>query len=189
VSFFDGFNHLPDIHFDTASPELPVASTIEFERVYPPIRVYGVDSEIPNRWFTLKGDVAYFTAPTGSTDEYLLYVVQLERQVGEWSLIAGYTGNAVTRRRVLVSFAPERLLSDSIMARVAYTIDPNRNLEFEALVGRDGAGAYGSIEYTHAYGRHWRATVTGIVLGGGSDEFLGQYSHNSHVMARIRYSF
>jgi hypothetical protein len=189
VSFFDGFNNLPDIQFDAASPESPVPSALEFERVYPRIRVYGVDSEVPNRWFTIKGEVAYFTAPTGSTDEYLLYVVQLERQVGEWSFIAGYTGDVVTERRVLVSFAPERLLSDSIIARVAYTIDPNRSLEFEALVGRDGAGAYGSIEYTHAYGRHWRATVTANVLGGGSDDFLGQYSRNSHVMAKLRYSF
>jgi hypothetical protein len=189
LSFFDGFNHLPDIRLDTASLESPAPPTLEFLRVYPRIRVYGFDCEIPNRWFTFKAEAAYFTAPAGSTDEYWLYVVQVERQVGEWSLIAGYAGSVVTERRSLASFSPELGLSDSIMGRVAYTISPNSSIELEGAVRRNGAGAYGSIEYSQAYGRHWRATVAAIVLGGASHEFLGQYGHNSHVMARIRYSF
>lgn len=189
LSYFDGFNHFPDIHFDAASPESSVPSTIEPLRIYPRIRVYGADCAIPNRWFTLKGEAAYFTAPDHSTDEYLLYVVQLERQVGEWSLSGGYVGQVVTDRRSLVSFTPDRGLSEAFMARVAYTIDPNRSIEFEGAVRQNGAGAYGSIEYSHAYGRHWRATVRAIALGGSGDDFLGQYGHNSHVMARIRYSF
>jgi len=38
-------------------------------------------------------------------------------------------------------------------------------------------------------GQHWRATVTGIAIGGHGDDFLGQYHRNSNVQAAIRYSF
>src|SRR5262249_16877961 len=83
--FLDGFNHLPNFGTDVqaASPLIRVA------RVYPAIRTYGGDAAIPFRWFTVKGEAAYFTSSTGSTgspantDEYVLYVVQLERQSGE----------------------------------------------------------------------------------------------------------
>ncbi len=34
---------------------------------------------VPTRWLTVKGEVAYFTSRSPGTDEYVLYVVQVER--------------------------------------------------------------------------------------------------------------
>ena len=66
ASFFDGFNHLP---------------TIDGGLIYPPIRMYGGDVAAPTRWFTIKGEAAYFTsresAGAAEADEFVLYVVQL----------------------------------------------------------------------------------------------------------------
>jgi len=185
LSFFDGFNHLPNI--ETALQPAPLR--IEVTRVYPSIRTYGGDAAVPTRWATIKGEAAYFSSSFPGTDEYLLYVVQLERQSGEWAIVAGYAGEVVTTRRTQLTFAPDRGLTKSIVARASYTIGPTRNVGFEIAVRQNGAGFYGKAEYSQARGAHWRATVSAVVLAGDADDFLGQYQRNSHVRAVLRYSF
>jgi hypothetical protein len=193
ASFFDGFNHLPTFATDL-QPSPPL---IRVARIYPDIRMYGGDAAIPLRWFTVKGEAAYFTSSTSSTgspsspgsDEYVLYVVQVERQSGEWVFVAGYAGEAVTVQRVALTFAPDRGLTRSIVGRASYTIDPNRSVAFETAVRQNGAGVYAKAEYSQARGQHWRATVSGVLLAGEEDDFIGQYQRNSHVSVGVRYSF
>src|SRR5262249_680651 len=185
VSFFDGLNHLPDIVLQVQASPLRVAVT----RVYPEIRMYGAGTALPTRWFTLKSEVGYFTASSQTSDEYVLYVVQLERQSGEWVLVGGYAGEAVTARRSTLDFAPDRGMTRSIIARASYTIDTARSVAFEAAVRQNGDGVYGKLEYSHARGQHWRATASGVAIAGRRGGFLGQYRRNSHVKAAIRYSF
>jgi hypothetical protein len=105
VSFYDGFNHLPAIQPGGLDP---ASATIDFMRVYPAIRSYGADAAVPFRWFTLKTEAAAFTSRSSSTDEYVLYVLQVERQTGEWLLIGGYAGEIVTNARAPFAFAPDR---------------------------------------------------------------------------------
>jgi hypothetical protein len=153
------------------------------------MRAYGADAAVPTRFFTLKGEAAYATSDTPGTDDYVLYVVQLERLTGEWQLAAGYAGEVVTARRAAATFAPDRGLTRAIVARAAYTIDSNRSLAVEGVARQNGRGAYTKVEYSHARGQHWRGTLTGAVIAGRRDDFLGQYNRNSHVAAGIRYSF
>ena len=202
LSFFDGFNHLPNMDalttFNAESAEIaqPACSAcsarsalIVVRRIYPSIRAYGVDAAVPTRWFTIKGEAAYFTSSSPDTDEYLLYVLQLERQTGEWVLVGGYAGEAVTARRAPLTFAPDRGMTRSIVARASYTIDPNRSVAFESAVRQNGDGVYAKAEYSQARGQHWRATVTAVVIAGSEDDFLGQYHRNSHATVALRYSF
>ena len=191
LSFFDGFNSAPDIlstvRYATEPPVRPTA--VEVTRVYPPIRTYGGDMAWPLRWFTVKTEAAYFTSSSASTDAYVLYVLQLERQSGEWVFVGGYAGEAVTRRRAALTFSPERGMSRSSVGRVSYTIDTNRSAAFEGALRQDGRGAYGRAEYSQAQGQHWRATIAFVALRGQSDDFFGQYRRNSNVTVRLRYSF
>ena len=152
LSFSNGFNHLPNIG-QVGQLGTPV---ITLMRTYPAIRTYGGDAAIPTRWFTLKGEAAYFTSSTPLTDDYVLFVVQLERQTGEWVIVAGYAGEAITARRSTLSFAPDRGMTRSLVARASYTIDPVRTLAFETAVRQNGAGAYGKVEYSQARGAHCR---------------------------------
>ena len=187
LSFFDGFNHLPDVQ---SSPRpLPLPLEIGVARVYRPIRTYGADAAVPTRWFTVKGETAYFTSSAEDTDEYVLYVVQLERQAGEWLVVGGYAGEAVTRRGAVLTFAPDRGLTRSVLGRASYTIDTNRSLAFEGAVRQNGNGAYAKAEYSQADGQHWRATIAATLIRGNGDDFLGQYRRNSHVALALRYSF
>jgi hypothetical protein len=185
VSVFDGFNHLPNIE---VAPGLR-PGRFDLVRRYPSMRSYGGDAAMPTRWFTIKGDAAYSTSETPGTDDYLLYAIQLERQSGEWQLVGGYAGEVVTNRRAAATFAPDRGLTRSIVGRAAYTIDSNRSVAFEGAARQNARGVYSKVEYSQARGPHWRATVTGVLLGGRSDDFLGQYNRNSHVAAGLRYSF
>jgi hypothetical protein len=182
VSVFDGFNHLPTF---APSPAAPAT----FAVVYPSIRTYGGDVAVPTRWITLKAEAAYFTSSASGADEYVLYVVQLERQAGEWVIVGGYAGEHVTSRRAAFAFAPDRGLTDSLVARAAYSIDPNRSMALEGAIRQDGDGAYAKAEYSQALGARWRATLSGALIAGDGDDFLGQYRRNSHAGAAIRYSF
>jgi len=174
ASFFDGFNHLP---------------TIDRGLIYPPIRMYGADAAAPTRWFTIKAEAAYFTSSSIAADEYILYVVQIERQTGEWVLVGGYAGEAVTERRGSLTFAPDRGLTRSVVGRASYTLDVNRSIAFEGAFRQNGDGEYAKLEYSEARGQHWRATLTTVGIGGHADDFLGQYHRNSHFTATVRYSF
>jgi hypothetical protein len=185
ASFFDGFNHLPTFASEIRRAPPQIALT----RIYPAIRTYGLDAAMPTKWFTIKGEAAYFTTPEPDADEYVLYVLQFERQSGEWVFVGGYAGEAVTARRALLTFAPDRGLSRSIVARASYTIDPNRSVALETAVRQTGDGVYAKAEYSQARGQHWRATAGGVLLAGDANDFLGQYHRNSHVTVSLRYSF
>jgi hypothetical protein len=184
VSFYDGFNNLPDIQ---VSPDRP--QTIGFQRVYPHIRTFGADVSAPLPGLLLKTEAAYFTSSSPFTDEYVLYVVQVERQQGEWVFVAGYAGEVVTRLRSLLTFDPDRGLSRSIVTRASYSFDARRSIEAQTAVRQNGEGIYVKAEYSQASGSHWRTTVAAVVLAGAADDFIGQYRDNSHVRFTVRYSF
>lgn len=195
ASFFDGFNTFPLIDATLNAPSLYV------ERVYPRIRSYGADSAIPLPWFTIKAEGAYFepepgtlfggTSSTGlRPDNYFLWVAQLERQVGDWTFIAGYSGETVTDDRGALDFDPNRGLSRAILARVSWAIDARRNLIVETATRQNGAGTWTRGEYSQLMGRHWKATLEGAIIGGQSHtDFLGQYYRNSYAALKLRYGF
>ena len=185
LSYFNGFNHLPNI--DSRSGSAPF--TVDIRKEYPDLQSYGFDAAIPTRWLTVKGEVAYSTSSTPTSDEYVLYVMQLERQTGEWIIVGGYAGEIVTERRARLAFAPDRGLTRSLVARASYTIDANRSAAIETAVRQTGHGAYVKGEYSQARGQHWRLTITGAGIRGRSDDFLGQYRRNSNLTLSLRYSF
>jgi len=188
ASFFDGFNHMPTVDVFPATVDSEVSALI-VRRSYPSIRTYGVDAAVPTKWFTIKGEAADFTSPSSTADEYVLYVVQLERQTGEWLIVGGYAGEVLTARRSALTFSPDRGMTRSLVARAAYTIDTTKSVAFEAAVRQNGDGMYSRIEISQARSAHWRATIVAAILAGHANDFLGQYHRNSHATASLRYSF
>ncbi len=185
VSAFDGINHLPNV---VAVPAANVRDLLVL-RDYPRLWSVGADAAWPTRWFTLKGEAAIFRARDANADDYVLYVLQVERQTGEWLLLGGYAGEVLTTRRVPTPFAPDRGLTRAFVARASYTVDSNRSVALESAVRQTGHGVYVKGEYSQARGAHWRTTVSGVALAGRSDDFLGQYRRNSHLTLSLRYSF
>jgi hypothetical protein len=187
VSYFEGSNHLPDVH---AIP-VPDAPAIGIRRIYPRIRMYGADAAIPTNVLTFKLEAAYVTSPSRATEEYVLYVIEAERQTGEWLLDAGYAGDIITRTSATSGrpFAPDRGLARSLIARAAYTIDPRRSLTIEGALRQTGRGLYLKGEYSSAVGQHWRLTGSAVGIRGRQSDFLGQYQANSYASVALRFSF
>jgi len=184
LSFYDGRNNLPLFNFQQPQP-----LTVDVERYYPQMRMYGGDAAIPLKGVTVKAEAAYFTSTTKTEDEYALYVVQLERQAGEWFFIGGYAGQVVTEHRSIFDFAPDRGLTSAFLGRAGYTIDTNRSVALEMAVRQNGKGEWAKLEYSQAFGAHWRATAAFTLIRGDESDFLGQYRRNSHAMLALRYSF
>lgn len=186
LAFFDGFNHLPNVRTFVIRPAPP---TVAIERTYPQMRMYGADLAFPTQWVTVKAEAAYFTTTTTGTDEFVLHVTQIERQTGEWLIIGGYAGSVVTRRGGGTTFAPDRGMTSALIARASYAIDPNRSAAAEAAIRQNGDGVYLKGEYSTARGAHWRSTLSGALIRGDVDDFLGQFRRNSYLSLSVRYSF
>jgi hypothetical protein len=186
LSAFDGFQHLPLVDAQLSGAPQPV---LKLQRFYPRLRTYGGDLAIPLPLVTLKTEAAYFDTRYPAAARYVLYVIQLERQTGEWSLVGGYAGQVVTRAADTPAFDAERGLTRALLGRAAYTIDTNRTAAFEAAVRQNGRGASLRLEYSQAFGQHWRATAGFAVIRGSDGDFLGQYRRNSYGNVEFRYSF
>ena len=185
ISFFRGFQHLP--LFDGVLRQDPFR--LEVRRRYPQLTVIGADMAAPLAWFTLKAEAAWLQSDTAGAAEYVLYVIQIERQSGEWLFLGGYTGEHETRPGTAFGFAPDRGLARALVGRASRTLDANRSLVFEGVVRQNGDGAYGKVEYTHGFGDHWRLTASANAFGGSADDYLGQYSRNGFGAVTVRYSF
>jgi len=185
VSAFRGFNHLPEF-IPTVVPD-PLA--VEVRRRYPQLTSVGGDLAIPLPSITVKAETAWLTSSTPGTEEYLLYVLQLERQAGEWLFIGGYAGEVVTSEGTALRFAPDRGLAKAFVGRASYTIDTNRSILFEVVARQNGDGFLGRFEYSQAMGAHTRVTAGFRLIRGSEDDFLGRYRRNSSASLAWRYSF
>jgi len=187
ASGYRGFLHTPVIEsLATIAIYPPV---VAFAQVYPRIWMVGGDAAVPMRAFTLKGEAAFFGSDDNRTDEYWLYVLQLERQAGEWFFVVGYAGEVVTDARQQLAFAPERGLAKAFLGRAGYTIDTNRSLALEGAVRQDGDGSWLRGEYSHAVGQHVRVALEGNWIRGSDGDFFGRYRRNSNLTASLRYSY
>jgi hypothetical protein len=182
---YDGFHHLPllDGRFD------PRDAALRFSRLHPKLRLYGGDLAVPLPWFTIKSEAAWFSSRTAQADEYLLYVIQAERTLGEWVLVGGYAGEVVTARRNPLAFAPDRGFARSFLGRAAYTLGPRRSVAMDAAVRDTANGVWLRLEYSEELSAHWRATTSITWIAGSQSDFLGQFRRNSHAVAGFRYSF
>ncbi len=185
LTFYQGFNHLP--LFD-ASFKPP--ATIAVTRYYPDLRQYGASAAVPFRWFTVKAEAAYYQTSQTKMDEFVLYVIQLERTVKEWVFVGGYSGEAVQRNAENpLLFSPDRGLAKAFLGRASYNWDANTTVSADIALRQNGAGSLMHFEYTRAIGQHWRATAGASWIRGDASDFLGQYNRNSSGTLALRYSF
>jgi hypothetical protein len=204
LSVFNGNNNLPLLESGAARlpggvPLPPEASLpgnvvrnglqIPITRVYPTMWMVGGDAAVPLPAVTLKGEAAFLGTSDARADQYWLYVVQVERQSGEWMFIGGYSGEVVTTARVQASFAPDRGLTKAFLGRISYTIDTNRSAAFEGAVRQNLDGTWLRFEYSQASGQHLRFTARATVIAGTPADFFGRYDRNSHLTVTLRYSY
>ena len=185
VSFFRGFDNLPIF---AATPTGRPAE-VAIRRQYAELTSVGGDIAVPTRWLTLKAEAAWLDGRTHDAGEYVLYVVQGERQVGEWLFVGGYAGEYERRQGTPFRYSADRGLTRAFTGRASLTIDTNRSLLFEAVARQNGDGFYGRFEYTQALPHGLRATASAVAFAGDEDDFLGRQELNSFGRITLRYSF
>jgi hypothetical protein len=183
LAFYEGHNHLPQVDARLNG------NRYELFNRFAQMRMYGGAGAVPLPWFTLKGEGGYFSSSNPNADNYALYVLQLERTVGEWTLVGGYSGEHVTDRKTLLDFAPDRGLARAFLGRASFNIDSHRTISGEAAIRQNGDGAWLKSEYTQTLSTHWQARASVTIIRGAADDFLGQYRRNSHAILAMRYSF
>ena len=184
LSYYRGHDYFPLL--DAALD--PATLRLHAQRFYPEIAMYGGDTAIQLPWVTVKGEAGYFTSSTLGAQDYVLYVVQVERQIKEWSLVGGYAGDAKTGGTAApAQFAPDRGFARSLIGRAALTIDVNRSMTLETAVR--AAGSFLRAEYSQTFGQHWRITPGFAWIRGDMTDFLGEYRRNSYATLAVRYSF
>ena len=173
AAYYEGFTDIP-------APDLS----------YPKLKMAGGDVSVPLRWLTVKAEAGHYNYSGERTDDYVLYVIQLERQSGEWFFVGGYAGEIITQRGTqIVNLNPDRGISKSILGRAGYTIDANRNVAVETAIHQNGDGLWTKLEYSQAFGQHWRLTGSISLFRGDPLDFLGQYRRNSNGLFAVKYSF
>ncbi len=186
-SYFDGYNNLPLINYQFGYNG-PIPSLF-IQRYYPRVRSYGADLAVPTHLATLKAEAAYFNSSTLGAANYLLYVLQVERQHGEWMFDGGYIGEVITRNSPVVTFDPDRGLARAFAGKASYTIDTNRSLSFEAVLRQNGKGLWAKVEYSQLFHQHWRAGIGFAGIRGSAPDFIGQFHRNSFADLILKYSF
>ncbi len=149
ASFYDGFNSLPvfqGISQHHRKPRSILCGLIRRFDCMAPMRPCRC------RWFTVKTEAAYYTSPDHQQDEYVIYVIQFERQIKELSIVAGYAGDAITARTPTLQFSPELGFARAVLAHAQYTIDSNRSVSVDAAVRQNGQGSWLRAEYSQAFG-------------------------------------
>ncbi|HZU23919.1 MAG TPA: hypothetical protein VFA04_00260 [Bryobacteraceae bacterium] len=184
-NYYDGFDNLPLYNVLPA----PSPDVFGLQRFFPELREMGGDLAVPMHWATIKGEIANFSSSDKRSDQYVLYVLQLQRQIKEWNLVGGYAGEVVYDSRSPFFFSPERGYARSFLGRAGWTIDPRSDLSVQGIVKQNGRGGLLEATYSHTFGQHWRATVGYVMVRGDENDFIGQYRHNSHEIVSLRYSF
>ncbi|HEU0122620.1 MAG TPA: hypothetical protein VFQ91_18960 [Bryobacteraceae bacterium] len=183
LAFYEGHNHLPQVDARL------IPGRVELFNRFAQMRMYGGAGAVPLPWFTVKAEGGYFTSTSRSADNYVLYVVQAERTIGEWTLVGGYSGEHVTASKTQFDFAPDRGLARAFIGRASYAIGTDRTVSGEAAIRQNGQGAWVKGEYTQTLSTHWQARASFTLIRGGADDFIGQYRRNSHAILGMRYNF
>lgn len=184
-NYYQGSDNLP--LFNVLSP--PPGYDFAIQRFYPELRELGADLAMPLSWATVKAEVADFSSTNKLADEYILYVLELQRQVREWNFTGGYAGEVVYNSPSPFYYSPERGFARSFVGHAGWTIDTTKELSLQGIARQNGRGELLEATYSQTFGQHWRATVGYVVVGGDEGDFIGEYNHNSHAIAALRYSF
>ena len=185
VSFFDGYDHQPQVEGGLG----PTGQTIDIRRRYAALRTYGADLVVPLSSVAFRAELAAFDAPDADANEYVLYVLQGERQWREWLFIAGYSGEKMTNDRNIAAFSADRGLAGALLVRASYNLGGDRSFIIEAIARHNGDGVYSKAEYSRIAARNLRVALRFVAISGKVTDFLGQYRLNSFTAGHIRYNF
>ncbi|MBI4893530.1 MAG: hypothetical protein HY821_23110 [Acidobacteria bacterium] len=184
-AYFEGFQNLPSL----ISRVLYLQKVWEYKAAYPRIRVAGGDVSAAWRGMVWKAEGAYSWTPTQITDDFISFVVQVERVREKWQMVAGYTGLHKTVDRITPYVAIDQAFTKAFAGRFGWAPKPNNNFTAEYWLQRNCRAFIGRFLYSREIAPSLRFTGGYIWITGAKDETVGRYSINSYATLQLRYSF
>jgi hypothetical protein len=149
----------------------------------------------------VRGEMAFFRPESKENDSalvddrnYMQYALGADKHYGEWFLLGEILGDSSFGHSQSNSQAgrfrfPDRGLGHSLLGRVERTINPWSSFRVTTIIRFSGHGFLLQPAYQYQVSQAWKAEAGILILGGNSDDFLGQYRDNTRLYVKLRKSF
>jgi hypothetical protein len=191
LSYFDGFDDLAFFRSSILAiePAPRPQALISLSREYYRVRVAGADFASELGPVGIRGELGYFDQTDPANLDHLLFVVGVDRSLGDWFVVVQYAGQKVSGPVPKGPVFPDLGLRSTMLWRIERTLGPSTTFEIRgALRLLDGDFLIQPL-YSVALANNWRLSVGATFFGGPEDGYLGQFRDNSHLTVQLRYTF
>ena len=185
VCYFEGFKTLPTFLYDKD----PVHMNLNYQTLYPKMRMVGADFAAPWRGLLWKVESAYIDAASPHVTSAWTYAVQAEKTADKWQWAVEFAGDKLTQDKRPNTLDLDRATRDAVSGHVAWTPNPRQTVSAEWFVHPDGKAFVTRILYSRNLYSTFRAAGGFLWIGGSQSDPLARYNVNSYITLQLRYSF
>jgi hypothetical protein len=185
VCYFEGFKTLPTFLYDKD----PVNRNLNYQTIYPKMRMVGVDFAAPWRGLLWKAESAYIDAASPHVTSAWTYAIQAEKTADKWQWAVEFAGDKLTQAKRPNTLDLDRATRDAVSGHVAWTPNPRQTVSAEWFVHPNGQAFVTRILYSRNLYSTLRASGGLLWIGGSQSDPLARYNVNSYMTLQLRYSF
>jgi hypothetical protein len=192
-SYFDGFDDLPFFRsaltpsFDTVS--VHPQALVSFRREYYRVHVAGADFASGIGPVGIRGEAAYFDQTDPLNFDHLLFVIGVDKNWGDWSIIAQYAGQKVNDRFANAAIFPDLGVRSTLICRVERTLGSSRSFEMKGALRLLDGDFFVQPLYSMVLSNSWRVKLGATIFAGSRFGYLGQFRDSSHLNLQLIYSW
>lgn len=195
LSYFNGYDHLPDYQIDVAglaaSPQQLILNAI-----YRRQQVAGAELAVSlPAGIGFRGESAVFVPDqdTPSCDRYLQTVVGLDKSfsLGNRSLmlIAQYIYDYNLEGNEYAKYDVRHLFKNSLMGRLGLDLNNGMNFRITGICNLGSREYYLQPELEYSTPGSWQFLIRADLLEGPAESFFGSYSNNDRLQCKVVYRF
>jgi len=185
VCYFEGFKTLPTFLYDKD----PINLNLNYQTLYPKMRLVGADFAAPWRGLLWKVESAYIDAASPRLTSTWTYAVQAEKTGDKWQWAVEFAGDQLTQAKRPNTLDLDRAARDAVSGHVFWTPTPRQTVSAEWFVHPNGKAFVSRILYSRNLYSTLRAGGGFLWIGGSQSDALARYNLDSFATLELRYSF
>jgi hypothetical protein len=185
VCYFEGFQNLPTLLYDKDS----INRNLNYETIYPKMRMVGADFVAPWRGLLWKIESAYINSASPYLTGTLTYAGQVEKTGDKWQWALEFTGDELTQPKRPNALDLARATRDSVSGHVTWSPNRRQTVSAEWFLHPNGKAFVTRILYSRDLHSGFRATAAYLWISGSQFDALARYDVDSYATLQLRYSF
>jgi hypothetical protein len=185
ICYFEGFKTLPSFLYDKD----PINLNLNYQTLYPKMRLVGVDFAAPWRGLLWKVESAYIDAASPHLASTWTYAVQAEKTGDKWQWAVEFAVDQLTQSKRPNTLDLDRATRDAVSGHVFWTPNPRQTVSAEWFVHPNGDAFVARVLYSRNLYSTLRASGGFLWIGGSQSDALARYNVDSYAMLELRYSF